>query len=332
MVSRVLTDMRLHDDAVDMLSKVATLVQTRSDLREDMLKKVSDADAAIIGGSVFNEEVFEVCSRLKIVARQGVGYDRVDLKAASERKIYVTISPSPELIGAVAEFAIGLILSLAKKIPMADRYVRSEEYARAKIWYSPSLQKMDSSPIVNLQGRLLGVVGLGRIGREIAIKSRCLGMKVQYFDITRSHSLEKEYGFEYVELDDLLAESDFVSVSVPLTEQTRGLIGQREISLMKPTAYLINTARGAILDQKALCDALKKGKIAGAGLDVVEEEPLSPNDPILELNNVIVTPHVAGASAESMRGTAIMACEDVIKVLHGKRPDLSHLVNPEILL
>ncbi len=332
MVSRVLTDMRLHDDAVDMLSKVATLVQTHSDSREDLLEKVRHADAAIIGGSVFNEEVFEVGSRLKIVARHGVGYDRVDVKAASERKIYVTITPSPELIGAVAEFALGLILSLAKKIPMADRYVRSEEYARTEIWYSPSLQKMDPSPIVNLQGRLLGIVGLGRIGREIAIKGRCLGMKIQYFDITRNHSLEKEYGFEYVELDDLLAESDFVSVSVPLTDQTRGLIGQREISLMKPTAYLINTARGAVLDQKALHDALKKGKIAGAGLDVVEEEPLSPSDPILELNNVIVTPHVGGASAESHRAMAIMAGEDVIRVLQGKRPDLSHLVNPEILL
>lgn len=331
-MSKVLTDMRLHDDAVDMLSKVATLVRTGSDLREDLLEKVRDADAAIIGGSVFNEEVFEVGSRLKIVARHGVGYDRVDVKAASERKIYVTITPSPELIEAVAEFALGLILSLAKKIPMADRYVRSEEYARTRIWYSPSLQKMDSSPIVNLQGRLLGIIGLGRIGREIAIKGRCLGMKIQYFDITRNHSLEKEYGFEYVELDDLLADSDFVSVSVPLTDQTRGLIGQREISLMKPTAYLINTARGAILDQKALHDALKKGKIAGAGLDVVEEEPLSPSDPILELNNVIVTPHVGGASAESHRAMAIMACEDVIKVLQGKRPDLSHLVNPEILL
>ena len=327
----LITTTKFHGDAEERLSKAADLILVSPD-HEEIIKKVRDVDAAIVGAGIFDEEVFESANKLKIVSKFGVGYDNIDVEAASRRGIYVTIAPTPELITAVAEFALGLILSLAKLIPPANEYLKGEGYSRMRRWdHILRICEERSQPMMNLRGRTVGIVGLGRIGSELALKCKCLGMKVLYYDVVRKRSMEERYGVEYVDLDDLLRRSDFVSLNVPLTKKTRGLIGRRELALMKPSAYLINTSRGKVVDQKALYEALKDRRIAGAALDVFEEEPIPPEDPILKLDNVIVTPHIAAASAESIRSVSLTVCEDIMKVLEGKKPNINHLVNPEVL-
>src|SRR5262249_49492564 len=175
----------------------------------------------------------------------------------------------------------------------------------------------------------LGIVGLGRIGAEVAKRARGFDMRILYSARSRRPEQERELGVEFVPLDELLRRSDFVSIHTPLTEETRGLIGERELAPMKPTAFLINTARGPIVDQRALTAALQARRIGGAGLDVFEEEPISPDDPLLALDNVVVLPHIGSASTATRGKMARMAAENCLAVLEGRRP--ANPVNPEVL-
>ncbi len=221
----------------------------------------------------------------------------------------------------VADFAFALMLAVARRVVEADKYVREGKW---KVGWHPLM--MIGSDVYE---RTLGIIGMGRIGSAVARRAKGFGMKVLYYDAIRREDLEKELGVEYTDMDKLLEESDFVSLHVPLTPETYHLIGEEQLRKMKPTAFLINTSRGKVVDQKALYKALKEGWIAGAGLDVFEQEPIPPDDPLLQLNNVVLAPHAASASYETRSRMAEIVAENLIAFLNGKVPPT--LVNKEVV-
>lgn len=250
-------------------------------------------------------------NQCKIFANYAVGYDNVDLKAASERGVLITNTPGV-LTNTVAEHAIGLLFAVARRIPEADRYVRAGKYTS---WTPTLLLGTDMSE------KTLGIVGLGRIGSRVAYHARKgFDMRVLYYDVKRSEEFEKEFGAEYREnVDDIFKEADFISIHVPLLPTTRHLVDARRLGLMKKSAYLINTSRGPVIDENALAEALKNKVIKGAGIDVFENEPaLSPG--LAELENVVMTPHIASATEETRQKMSAMAAENIIAVLEGRIP------------
>lgn len=286
-----------------------------------ILDRVRDADALVsLLTDPIDAEVFDAAPKLRIVSQYAVGFDNIDLKEATKRGIYVTNTPGV-LTETVADFAFGLMLAVARRIVEADRYVRE---GRWKVAWHPLM--MIGSDIYD---RTLGIVGLGRIGSAVARRAKGFGMRILYYDSKRREDLERELGVEYANLDKLLEESDFVSLHVPLTPETYHMIGEEQLRKMKPTAFLINTARGKVVDQRALYKALKEGWIAGAGLDVFEQEPLPPDDPLLELENVVLAPHAASASYETRSKMAEMVAENLIAFLKKEVPP--NLVNKEVV-
>ncbi|RLI09801.1 D-glycerate dehydrogenase [Candidatus Bathyarchaeota archaeon] len=270
---------------------------------------LGESDAVIVGTGRVDGAFLARAPRLKIVARFGVGYDSVDVEACTARGVYVTHTPGV-LSGAVADLTWALILSLIRKIPLADPFVRSK-------W----AQRREPFPFgADLEGKTLGLIGLGRIGAEVAKRSQGFGVKLIYYDVVRRPELEKTLGAEFADLDELLRRSDIVSLHVPLLPSTRHLIGEREFGLMKPTALLINTSRGSVVDQRALIRALEEGEIGGAGLDVFEEEPLPLGDDLIRFENVVLTPHIGSATVETRRRMALVCAENVRAVLKGEHP------------
>jgi len=285
--------------------------------KEQLRKEVADINAIILGADKFDEELMAAAPRLKMIARYGVGYDNVDVKTATSRRMFVTYTPSV-LSDAVADLTFALILALSRRITEADSYVKSGKWGR-----SPFPLGLD------LARKTLGIVGLGHIGTKVIERARAFNMSIIYYDIVRNKQAEEKYGAKPVTLKELLKQSDYVSLHVPLTEKTEALIGKNELALMKSTAFLINTSRGPILDQQALYEALKEKKIAGAGLDVFQHEPIESNEPMLKLSNVVLTPHMGSGTVETRLAMALMAVDDVIRVLKGKDP--TNVVNIELL-
>ena len=256
--------------------------------------------------------------RLRVVSNMAVGYDNVDVDAASRRGIYVGNTPGV-LTETTAEFAFALMLAFARRVPQGDRMVRD---GRWKTWGPMTLLGSD------LRHATLGIVGLGRIGQIVAAMARGFEMRVVYCSRTRKPDVETRLGIEYVPtLEALLAQADYVSLHVPLNPETRRLIGEAQFGAMRPNAVLINTARGEVVDQQALVAALESGRLGGAALDVADPEPMAPNDPLLKLDNVLVTPHIASASRATRLKMATMAAQNIVDVLEGRRP--THCVNPE---
>jgi glyoxylate reductase len=246
---------------------------------------------------------------LKAIATMSVGYNHIDLEAAKEKGIGVANTPGV-LTNATAELTWALILATARRIPESTRFLRGGEFAG----WGPMLLLG-----VELNGKTLGIVGAGRIGTAVGLKAAAFGMKVVYLDTGRCPELEKRVGAEKLPLERLLAESDFVSLHVPLTEETRCLIGRGELRRMKPTAFLINTSRGPVIDEEALAEALREKEIAGAGLDVYEKEPhVHPG--LLTLQNVVLLPHIGSATVETRSRMAVMAAENLAAMLAGKPP------------
>jgi glyoxylate reductase len=264
-------------------------------------------------------ELLDASPRLRVVANMAVGYDNIDVAAATARRIPVTNTPGV-LTETTADLAWALLMAAARRTVEADRFTRA---GRWQTWEPMLLLGQD------VHHATLGIVGLGRIGAEVAKRARGFDMRILYSARSRHPEQERELGVEYVPLDELLRRSDFISIHTPLTEETRGLIGERELALMMPTAILINTARGPIVDQRALTAALQARRIGGAGLDVFEEEPISPDDPLLALDNVVVLPHIGSASTATRGKMARMAAENCLAVLEGRRP--ANPVNPEVL-
>ncbi|MBS7634707.1 D-glycerate dehydrogenase [Candidatus Bathyarchaeota archaeon] len=273
-------------------------------------EEIRDADAMILALELIDEHVLKYFPKLRIIARYGVGYDTVDVEACTRRGIYVTYTPGI-LSHAVAELTIGLMLCLSRRLIQADNYVRTE-------WAKP---KKPMFPMgIDLYGKTLGIVGLGRIGYEVAVRAKAFNMKIMYNDVERKYEAEKVLEARYADLETLLGGSDFVSIHVPLTSQTRGLIGERELRLMKRTAYVINTSRGPVIDEDALCRALREGWIAGAGLDVFRREPLPLSSPLVGMENVVLAPHVGTYTRETRRAMALMCIENVRSALIGEIP------------
>lgn len=279
----------------------------------ELIELIGDAVAVIAGLDSFTREVFEHAPQLRVVSRFGVGVDNVDLDAATEHGIVVTITPGANAV-AVAELTFLLILALSRHLILHDRWVRAGEWKRASG--------------VELIGSTLGIIGLGRIGREVATRARAFGMRIVFTDPAPPPE-DQVRALEAIAmpLNELLSISDVVSLHLPLTSETYHLIGARELALMKPNALLINTARGGLVDEQALYEALKERRLAGAAFDVFEKEP--PDDsPLLRLDNFIATPHIGSATVQTTRRMGIMAAQNALAVLEGRRPE--GVVNPQV--
>lgn len=270
----------------------------------DLLGMVTEVEGIIAGLDPYSARVLAAAPKLRIVARNGVGVDTVDVEAATTRGIYVSNAGSAPA-ASVADLAMAMVLNLARQIPQAVDETRQGTWRRR-------VGRV-------LEGKTLGIVGTGSIGQEVAGRARAFGMGVVAFDTRRDAEWAASSAVRYVELEELLAESDFVSLHIPLTPATRALISKRELEIMKADAYLVNTSRGSIVDEKALFDALQSGTIAGTALDVLEQEPPTDN-PLLDLPNVLVTPHIGSSTREATAAACIVAARNVAAVLRGEDP------------
>ncbi len=287
------------------------VVAHRSSSGVDLLTMVGSVDGLLVNRAPITETVIDQAPSLKVVARYGVGVDNIDIDAAASRGIAVTNVPD-YCVDEVAEYVIALILACARQVVRLDRIVHGGRWSPA-----------DISPTRRLAGSVLGLVGLGRIGCAVATRASALGLTILAHD---PFVANPPAGVTLTGLGELLATADFVSLHVPLTESTQGLIGSPEIRAMKPTAFLVNAARGALIDEAALYEGLCEGWIAGAALDVLAAEPPGPDHPLIGLDNVILTPHVAFYSEESLRDRRLKAALGVREVLLGRMPD--HPVTP----
>jgi glyoxylate reductase len=248
-------------------------------------------------------------SGLKVIANMAVGYDNVDVEAAEERGIVVTNTPGV-LDETTADTAFMLLLAAARRLGESERTLRAGDWE----WWGPKLFVG-----VDVWGKKLGIVGMGRIGQAVAKRGRGFGMKVLYHNRSRKEDAEKELDARYADLEELLETADFVSIHTPLTDETRHLIGPGELNKMKPTAVLVNTSRGPVVDEGALADALSEGRIFAAGLDVYEEEP-KVHPKLLALENAVLAPHIGSGSQETRDRMAVLAAENVVAVLAGEGP------------
>jgi len=285
--------------------------------RREMLDGLKKADGVL---SLLTEKVTRSMMEehpVKILANCAVGYDNIDVAAATEMGIPVTNTPGV-LTETTADFAFCLLLASARRVVEGDKLTRAGKF---KGWGMMMLLGND------VHGKTLGLIGMGRIGAAVARRGKGFGMRVIYADVSRNPDIERELGAQFASMDDVFRNADFISLHVPLTDRTRHLVGARELAMMKPTAHLINTSRGPVVDERALFEALRDGAIAGAGLDVYEGEPeVTPG--LLSLDNVILAPHIASASVETRALMATTAAANIIAVVDGRRPP--NLVNPEI--
>ena len=276
------------------------------------------------GGLPVPRQVMVANPILRGIANHGVGYDNVDIISATELGIPVTNTPGV-LTETTADLAWALLMATARMIPQGHIYTLSGEWGGSG---GRSFFGQDIGPGGSNRPKVLGIIGFGRIGQAVMRRSRGFRMKVIAYDPLMKESIEKAKGVQYRELDDLLKESDFVTCHCPLTKETHHLIGKRELDLMRPTAILINSSRGPVIDEKALVSALKQKKIAGAGLDVYEKEPkLAPG--LSKLDNAILLPHIGSATMDTREQMAVLAAKNAVLMLKGKRP--LTIVNPQVL-
>jgi len=288
--------------------------------RDVLLREVAGIDGLLsLLTDRVDGELLDRAPRLRVVANYAVGFDNIDVPAATQRGVVVTNTPGV-LTETVADFAMTLILGAARRLVEADKYTRANRW---RSWEPMLFLGQD------IHGATLGLVGLGRIGSAVARRAHGFGMRILYHDVIRREDLEKELGIQFRPFEEVLRESDFVSIHTPLLPETRHLIGREQLQMMKKTAVLVNTARGPIVDTLALAEALREGWIWAAGIDVFEHEPVEPDHPLLALDNVIVVPHIASASFETRTKMAMMAAENLLAVLEGRRP--ANPVNPEVL-
>lgn len=293
------------EDVAATLADVARVEYVRGDYTVER----ADAHAVVVGVERVDDAYLAQAPRLKIVARFGVGYDAVDVSACTRRGIYVGHTPDI-LSGAVADLTWALILAWMRRIPAGDRYARSE-WARGQSAFPFGW---------DLAGKIVGFLGLGRIGAEAAKRGAGFGVTMIYHDVVRRPDLEAAYHLEAVSLEELLRRSDVVSVHVPLSPSTAKLVGREQLRTMKPTAILVNTSRGGVIDQAALAEALEQRVIAGAALDVCEPEPIPLDHALLTAPNLIITPHCASATWETRRKMAERCVDNVRACLEGRRP------------
>lgn len=284
--------------------------------RAELIQLLHSADAVLACGS-FGEDLIEAAPKLRIISNYGAGYDRIDVEAATMRGIPVTNCPE-STAQPTAEIAIGLMLSCVRRVGELDRKLRTVQ--------PESLFGMGKYMGLGLAGRTLGIIGLGNIGNVVAQFGRLMNMRVVYHN-RRRLSFEKEQGAEYLPLETLLEQADIVSIHCPLTGETNNLLSAERLSLLKPTAILINTARGAIVDYQALAAMIRDDKLFAAGLDVFPHEPHIPEELLMQ-DRVVLTPHIGTNTLEARNAMAHDACVRILEALSGRRPP--NVVNPEI--
>ena len=330
---RVLVSDPISQDGLDILgSRPGITVTVKTDHRpEELLAAIKDYDALVVRSQTqVTAEVIAAAPRLRVIARAGVGVDNIDVRAATQRGIVVVNSPEGNTMAA-AEHTIALMLALSRNLPAASASLRRGEWARSKLVG------------VEVYHKTLGVVGLGKIGTEVVRRAQALGMKVLGYDpfITREHA--ERLGVEVMELAELLPRCDYLTLHVPLNKDTRGIIGAKQLALAKDRIRIINVARGGLVDELALAEAIKAGKVAGAAIDVFEKEPPPPDHPLLALDQVLATPHLGASTEEAQIKVAVDVCEQVVDILGGGqartavnvtplRPDMLSRLDPYLLL
>ena len=310
---KVIVTEPIHQAGVELLERNGVeVVQLPPGSDEETLHAEAPGAAALItrGGVKVTRGFMESAPLLKAVGVHGIGCDHVDLEAASELGKVVLNTPFA-LSESVAEMAIALLFALSRRVVSADKAVRAGEWHR----------KYGDLRGIEVMGKTVGIVGLGKIGAATARRLSSFGVKLLYNSRTRKPDLEEEIGIEYATLDSLIERSDIISLNLPYTRETHHLIDANRIAAMKDGVYIVNTARGRIIDQTALVEALRSGKVAAAGLDVFEEEPLDPGSPLASMDNVVLSPHLAASSEEAMERMAVQVAEGVLKVLSGEAPD-----------
>jgi len=324
MIYNVLVTREIPDEGIKLLKadkriKLEIYEKDQPIPRKELLKRVKGKDIILsILTERIDKEVFNAAGpQLKMIANYAVGFDNIDLNEAKKRNIVVTNTPSGQISESVAEHTIALMFALAKRVCEADRFTRAGKY---KAWGPKLLLGTD------FYGKTVGIVGTGRIGTGVVKRLHDgFNMKILYNDIKRNSELEKETSAKFCTLEQLLKESDFVSLHVPLLPSTRHLISTKQFKMMKKTAFLINTARGPIIDEKALVKALAKKEIAGVGLDVYECEPMIDCDPkdnldLRKMDNVVLTPHTASATLETRQEMSCLAANNILMFINGKKP------------
>lgn len=316
MDQKVIIADQINEKGIKGLEGVADVVVDTAITQEELINKIKDFDAIIVRSRTkVTRDVIDAAEKLKIIARAGVGVDNVDVEAATERGIMVVNAPESTSI-TVAEHAMGLIMSLARKISIADKSVKEGKWEKSRFMG------------IELNGKTLGIIGMGRIGTQVAIRAKSFGMEILVYDPYITEEVGAELGVTVVELDYLLRNSDIMTIHVPLTPETKHIIAKEEFEIMRENAFIVNCARGGIINEDDLYVALKEGEIAGAGLDVFENEP-PEGSPLLELDNLVATPHIGASTKEAQRDAAIIVANEIKKVLMGEAP--KNVINMPVL-
>ena len=320
MKPRVFISRRIPDKPLEMIRNECEVdMWTEATVAPPVTERIVGRDGILTyGHELVTGEMMDTAPNLKVISVMGVGYDHIDVAAATARGIAVGHTPGT-LDDTVADLTFALLLAAARNVMRGDRFVRSGTWRV----FDPNILWG-----AEVNGATLGILGLGRIGRVIARRASGFDMKILYHNRNRASAWEDQLGVEYVSMEALLSQSDFVVVMVPYNDNTHHLIGAAELAQMKSTAILINTARGPIVDSKALYEALRDEVIGGAGLDVFDPEPPEPDDPLLQLENVVFCPHLGSASVKTRTGMGTMAAENLLAGLRGE--PLPYWVNPEI--
>ena len=323
MTESILVTNKLFEEVLNTLLNrfQVEVFQQDQPMPRDLFKQKVEDKTGLIAMSVdrVDEEIFDVAKSLTVVSTVSVGVDHIDIGAATERGIMVTNTPGV-LTETTADLAFALLMSVARRIGEAERYVRSGK------WKIPMYRRLLGTDI---HGKTLGIIGFGRIGRAVAKRASGFGMKILYYDMVRAEkAVESDLNSRFMVLDELLSTADFVSLHVPLDKSTEKLIDREKLALMKESAFLVNSSRGKVIDERALIETLKDKRIAGAALDVFETEPHLPRE-LLEMENVVLTPHIGSASHETRKKMAELAVENCTLALERKRP--RYVLNPEVL-
>jgi len=272
---------------------------------EQLIEVLKDSEATVAGSEPYTRRVIESLPRLRVIARRGVGFDAVDLAAADDHDVVVTTTPGT-LHHSVAEHTIAMLMALARGFPRLDQQVRAGRWERI--------------PHPRVMGKTLGILGLGQIGQAVATRAVGLGLKVLAYEPYPNHDFARQWGIEFVDLDTLLARSEFVSLHLPMSPENFNLMNRERFAKIKRGAVLINTARGPLVNEADLCEALRSGQIGGAGLDVFHQEPLPLESPLLEFDNVLLSGHVAGIDNEANHDLAVMFARTIIGLYRGEWP------------
>jgi len=312
---KILVADKISDEAIKMLKEKHEVVFSELD-PEGLLNEIGKYDALVVRSRTkVTKEVINKGKNLKVIGRAGVGVDNIDVPEATKRKIPVVNAPGGATVS-VAELTFAHMLSLARNLSKSDKTMKNGE------WEKKTLKGTE------LCDKTLGLIGSGRIGTEVGKMAIAFGMKVIVYDPYLSKETAEEQGFELADLDSLLKNSDFISIHTPLTDETKKMIDEKEFKKMKNTAFIVNCARGGIIDENALYNSLKEGKIRGAALDVYENEP-PKNSPLLTLDNIVFTPHIGASTKEAQIRAGTITAEQVLKILNNEKPDFC--VNKEIV-